>query len=61
MEHVSFWSLVKMLIYWAKHTMRKNTEALSVSDKDVGVKVNSDKLRTDIYSQEQLVNLAAVP
>jgi len=37
----------------------ENTEALSVSDKD-GVKVNSDKLRTDVYSQEQPVTLAAV-
>jgi len=50
MEHVSFWSVVKMLIYWAKHTMRKNTEALLVSDKDVGVEVNNDKLRTDFHS-----------
>jgi len=49
-----------MLIYWAKHTIRKNTEDLLVSDKDVGVEVNSDKLRTDVYSQEQLMTLAAV-
>jgi hypothetical protein len=27
-------------------------EALLVSDKDVGVEVNDDKLRTDVYSQE---------
>lgn len=49
MEYVSLWSVVKMLIYWAKHTMRKNTEALLISDKDVGVEVNNDKLRTDVY------------
>jgi len=48
MEHVIFWSEVKMLIYWAKRTMRKNTEALLVCDKDVGVEVNNDKLRTDV-------------
>ena len=30
--------------------MRKNTEALLVSDKDVGVEVNNDKLRTDFHS-----------
>ena len=60
MEHVCLWSVVKMLIYWAKHTIRKNTEDLLVSDKDVGVEVNSDKLRTDVYSQEQLMTLAAV-
>jgi len=40
--------------------MRKNTEALFVSDKYVVVEVNSDKLRTDVYSQEQLMTLAAV-
>jgi len=40
--------------------MRKNKEAFLVSDKDVGVEVNDDKLRTDVYSQEQLMTLAAV-
>jgi len=40
--------------------MRKNREALLVSDKDVGVEVNNDKLRTDVYSQEQLMTWAAV-
>ena len=40
--------------------MRKNTKALLVSDKDVGVEVNNDKLRIDVYSQEQLMTLAAV-
>ena len=60
MEHVSFWPVVRMLIYWAKHTTRKNTEALVVSDKDVGVEVNSDKPRTGVYLQEQHMTLAAV-
>jgi len=32
-------------------------EALLVSDKDVGVE---DKLRTDVYSQKQLMTWAAV-
>jgi hypothetical protein len=35
-------------------------EALLVSDKDVGVEVNNDKLRRDVYSQEQLMTWAAV-
>jgi len=39
--------------------MRKNTEALSVSHKDVGVELNIDKLITDVHSQEQLMTLAA--
>jgi len=35
-------------------------EALLVSDKDVGVEVNDDKPRTDVYSQEQLMTWAAM-
>jgi hypothetical protein len=35
-------------------------EALLVSDKDAGVEGNDDKLRTDVYSQEQLMIWAAV-
>jgi len=33
--------------------MRKNREAVLVFDKD-GVEVNDDKLRNDVYSQENL-------
>jgi hypothetical protein len=39
---------MKVLIYWQKHTLRKNREALLVYDKDAGVEVNNDKLITDV-------------
>jgi len=56
MAHNSFWFMPIMLICCAEayvHTIKKNTEALSVSCKEIGIEVNADKTKYMVMSQDQ--------
>jgi len=41
-----------MIIHWVEAYLLKNTEALLVSSKEIGLKVNSDKTKYMVMSQD---------
>jgi hypothetical protein len=44
MEHITFWSVLIMLIYWKKtNSVKKNTECLLDASKKVVLKVNTQR------------------
>jgi hypothetical protein len=55
MEHISFWSVLMMLIYWEKriNTIKKNTEALLDASGEVGLEVNIEKTKYVFKSHHQ--------
>ena len=56
MVHISFWFMLKMLMYWVEvciHTMKKNTEALTVASKEIGLEENADETKYMVMSGDQ--------
>jgi hypothetical protein len=46
MVHISFSSVLILLIYWAEtYVYRKNTKALSESSKNFGIKLKAQKVK----------------
>jgi len=48
MAHISLWFMLMMLIYWAEEhirTTKKNTKALAVANKKIGLQVNAYKTK----------------
>jgi len=46
MEYISSWFMLMMSIYWVKTQIpRKNKEALLQTNKEVGLEVNTEKIK----------------
>ena len=41
------------ILGWSIHTIKKNTEALVVASKEIGLEVNTDKNKYMVMSQDQ--------
>jgi len=56
MVHISFWFMLMMFMYWMEacvHTIKKNTEALAVAIKEIGLEENADKTKYMVISGDQ--------
>jgi hypothetical protein len=48
MIHISIWFMLMMFMYWLEAcipTIKKNTEALAVAYKEIGLEENADKTK----------------
>ena len=45
MGHTNFWSLLLMLLYWAKHVINENTVASLVSHNEASLEINAEKTK----------------
>jgi hypothetical protein len=53
MEHISFWSVLTMLICWIKTHIMKKTEALLEASREVGLEINAEKTKYMVVSHHQ--------
>jgi hypothetical protein len=46
MEHISFWSMLTKLIYWAKtNGLKKHTESLLEASREDGIEGNAERTK----------------
>jgi len=55
MEHINTWSMLMMLIYWAKTNAIKSTEGLLEVRREVSLEANKEKTKYMVMSHHQNV------
>jgi hypothetical protein len=55
MEHINTWSMLMMLIYWAKTNAIKSTEGLLEVRREVSLEANKEKTKYMVMSHHQYV------
>jgi hypothetical protein len=54
MKHISFWSVMMMILYWMKKgIIKKDTEGLIDVSKEVGLEINAEKTMYVLRSRHQ--------
>jgi hypothetical protein len=49
---MNFKFMLMMLIYWMRHTLRQNKEALPIAIKEIGLEVNAEKTKYMVMSRD---------